>query len=374
MEKARLLTTPDVTTYGEADIALLGECQRRWDRCGTDQIALKASDREKTAYIDRLKEAQGLIRRDVDSDNDEEDDSDMEGETDTDTCAVSAGTYKDREMILSAMDEYHNHTCIKFVQYSGAEPDYIRFVSGNTGCWSSVGRTGGGQDLNLQSPGCLTKKGTAMHEMMHALGFYHEHTRWERDNHVTIHYENIQQGRENNFQKSSKQTTDALGVNYDYRSVMHYSGFAFSANNNPTIESKSLHLKWNASLQKLTVSVKSQVDFAGAVRLDGFPSFLKSIAPRQYSITPTHQLGSDVMRSSRLNQSLACTYLVKLAVSLHHAPTEFAPSEPGVFPMSHCCMSVGTPMLDLGLPQSPCTSSWRDSSNDAKGIYLPCHK
>nr|CAD7264158.1 unnamed protein product [Timema shepardi] len=147
-------------------------------------------------------------------------------------------TYKDREMILSAMDEYHNHTCIKFVQYSGAEPDYIRFVSGNTGCWSSVGRTGGGQELNLQSPGCLTKKGTAMHEMMHALGFYHEHTRWERDNHVIIHYDNIQQGRENNFQKSSKQTTDALGVNYDYRSVMHYSGFAFSANNKPTIESK----------------------------------------------------------------------------------------------------------------------------------------
>nr|CAD7461427.1 unnamed protein product [Timema tahoe] len=57
-----------------------------------DQIALEASDRAKTAYIDRLKEAQGRIIRDVDNDSDEEDDSDMEGKTDTDTSAVSAGS------------------------------------------------------------------------------------------------------------------------------------------------------------------------------------------------------------------------------------------------------------------------------------------
>nr|CAD7571777.1 unnamed protein product [Timema californicum] len=222
-------------------------------------------------------------------------------------------TDKDRGVISSAIQEYHTHTCIKFVPWSGAERDYIKFLSGSTGCWSSVGRTGGSQELNLQSPGCLTKRGTAMHEIMHALGFYHEHTRWERDNHVTVHYENIQRvtpklplcgnrapqpnrhanshyvatmlpsltttqtpamwqpcspayppcklllrgnyapqpthhadpkayahvpGRENNFQKSSKQTTDALGVNYDYGSVMHYSDHAFSSNNKPTIEPK----------------------------------------------------------------------------------------------------------------------------------------
>ncbi|CAG2065086.1 unnamed protein product [Timema podura] len=87
-------------------------------------------------------------------------------------------TDKDREVIYSAIQEYHTHTCIKFVPWSGVERDYIRFLSGSTGCWSSVGRTGGSQDLNLQSPGCLTKRGTTMHEIMHALGFYHEHTRW----------------------------------------------------------------------------------------------------------------------------------------------------------------------------------------------------
>nr|CAD7411431.1 unnamed protein product [Timema poppensis] len=49
-----------------------------------DQIALEASDRAKTAYIDRLKETQGRIRRDVDSN--------AEDGTDTDTSVVSAGS------------------------------------------------------------------------------------------------------------------------------------------------------------------------------------------------------------------------------------------------------------------------------------------
>lgn len=63
------------------------------------------------------------------------------------------------------------------------------------GCWSSVGRIGGRQELNLQSPGCLTKKGTVEHEMMHALGFLHEQNRWERDKHVTVNYDNVQDGK-----------------------------------------------------------------------------------------------------------------------------------------------------------------------------------
>lgn len=57
-----------------------------------------------------------------------------------------------------------------------------------------MGRVGGRQELNLQSPGCLTKKGTVEHEMMHALGFLHEQNRWERDKHVTVNYDNIQPG------------------------------------------------------------------------------------------------------------------------------------------------------------------------------------
>jgi len=92
------------------------------------------------------------------------------------------------------MDDYHKYTCIRFKPYTGEESDYIRITAGNTGCWSSVGRIGGRQDVNLQVPGCLTQKGTVIHELMHAVGFLHEHSRYERDDYVDILWDNISNG------------------------------------------------------------------------------------------------------------------------------------------------------------------------------------
>jgi len=42
-------------------------------------------------------------------------------------------------------------------------------------------------------------------------------------------------GHENNFDKADEQKTTGFGVPYDFRSVMHYSNMAFSANGRPTI-------------------------------------------------------------------------------------------------------------------------------------------
>lgn len=95
---------------------------------------------------------------------------------------------------MDAMAQYHAHTCIRFKPYNGEESDYIRITAGKTGCWSSVGRVGGRQDVNLQVPGCVTKLGTVIHELMHAVGFLHEQSRYERDDYVTIQWNNIQQG------------------------------------------------------------------------------------------------------------------------------------------------------------------------------------
>nr|XP_012146509.1 PREDICTED: zinc metalloproteinase nas-4-like isoform X1 [Megachile rotundata] len=143
-----------------------------------------------------------------------------------------------RNLIFDAMEDYHKYTCIKFKPYTGEESDYIRITAGNSGCWSSVGRIGGQQDVNLQVPGCLVKKGTVIHELMHAVGFLHEQSRFERDEYVTIQWQNILNGHTGNFAKASKQTTDAFGVGYDYGSVMHYSANAFSKNGQPTIVTK----------------------------------------------------------------------------------------------------------------------------------------
>ena len=52
---------------------------------------------------------------------------------------------------------------------------------------------GGGQEISLAGP-CL-KKGTAIHELMHALGFWHEQSRPDRDSWVQIIRSNIQTGK-----------------------------------------------------------------------------------------------------------------------------------------------------------------------------------
>ncbi|XP_030371763.1 zinc metalloproteinase nas-1-like [Scaptodrosophila lebanonensis] len=139
---------------------------------------------------------------------------------------------RDRTTIENAIAQYHRRTCIRFVPRS-IERDYISIVSGNSGCWSSVGRVGGKQEVNLQSPGCLGRPGTAIHELMHALGFLHEQNRMERDGFVAIQYQNVQPSAKSNFDKAAR--TEAFGVPYDYGSVMHYSANAFSTNGQPTI-------------------------------------------------------------------------------------------------------------------------------------------
>ncbi|KAF7647811.1 hypothetical protein LDENG_00166090 [Lucifuga dentata] len=99
-------------------------------------------------------------------------------------------------------------------------------------CYSYVGRQGGGQTVSLSRQGCLYHS-TVQHELLHALGFNHEQTRSDRDNHIRVHWNNIIDGMEYNFYKID---TLNQGTPYDYNSVMQYERYAFSKNNRPTME------------------------------------------------------------------------------------------------------------------------------------------
>ncbi|XP_044027726.1 uncharacterized protein LOC122864415 [Siniperca chuatsi] len=141
---------------------------------------------------------------------------------------TGAFTSFDKSTILGAISAFHLSTCIRFVPYN-SQTNYISIVK-ETGCWSYIGQIGGSQQLSL-GDGCV-QKGIILHELIHALGFFHEHSRSDRDGYVKINYENIESGQEANF---LKRETNNLGVPYDYSSVMHYGPKAFSKNGGDTI-------------------------------------------------------------------------------------------------------------------------------------------
>ncbi|XP_057299689.1 meprin A subunit alpha-like isoform X1 [Hydractinia symbiolongicarpus] len=74
---------------------------------------------------------------------------------------------------------------------------------------------------------------------MHALGFWHEQSRPDRDNYVTIHTKNIEKEKEHNFEKKSDIDATTFGFPYDYVSTMHYKEYLFSKNKLPTITAKN---------------------------------------------------------------------------------------------------------------------------------------
>ncbi|CAK5031596.1 unnamed protein product [Meloidogyne enterolobii] len=101
------------------------------------------------------------------------------------------------KLLQKAFRIYRRRTfgCIHF-KPRNFENDYLNIVRGN-GCYSQVGKTGGKQELSL-GQGCLFNE-TIIHELMHSLGFWHEHSRADRDNHIIIRWENILPGLDSQF-------------------------------------------------------------------------------------------------------------------------------------------------------------------------------
>lgn len=98
----------------------------------------------------------------------------------------------ERSVIARAISDYHANTCIKFRPRT-TETDYVTFTKGN-GCSSLVGKAGGAQPVTL-GQGCVYT-GIVIHELMHAVGFWHEQSRFDRDDFVTVYPQNIQPGKE----------------------------------------------------------------------------------------------------------------------------------------------------------------------------------
>lgn len=111
-------------------------------------------------------------------------------------------------------------TCINFIPWDGKTKDFLLIwpMKYPRGCWSFVGRIGGPQLLSLQPPdrngaNCLGTEGRSMHEIMHALGIFHEQSRADRDYFVKVNWKNIIKGK--------METSASDLIQYIYIHIVH---------------------------------------------------------------------------------------------------------------------------------------------------------
>ncbi len=133
-----------------------------------------------------------------------------------------------QKRVTDAIAHWQRNTSLRFVERQ-SEYNFVRFIPAS-GCWSYVGRQGGRQDLGLAG-GCLT--GSTIHEIGHAVGLWHEQSREDRNEYVTVNLDAVPSENRHNFNQHISDGDD-VGP-YDYTSVMHYSRRAFSETGEDTI-------------------------------------------------------------------------------------------------------------------------------------------
>ena len=162
---------------------------------------------------------------------------------------------KGRKVIRKAFRNLARRTCVTFIPKQAYHNDFVKFIAARKGCYSSIGRKGGEQVVSL-GDGCLDR-GHVIHEIMHALGFFHEHSRFDRDKYVKILWWNIQRGMERNFLSYSHHPVDSLNEPYDLFSIMHYDNKAFSRNGQDTMQSrKNPYLRFGRHRSLSRVDIK----------------------------------------------------------------------------------------------------------------------
>ncbi|XP_055590670.1 zinc metalloproteinase nas-14-like [Uranotaenia lowii] len=147
--------------------------------------------------------------------------------------------------IQEAINDFEMYTCVRFPSRQTGEKIFLTFTNEESGCNAYIGRREDNKynRVNLQERACF-RKSTIVHEIMHSLGFFHEHMREDRDDYVEIYRNNLRAEYQNDDFYNSQFGVlppgqgETYGLEYYYGSVMHYSMYAGSEGRKPVMENK----------------------------------------------------------------------------------------------------------------------------------------
>ena len=131
-----------------------------------------------------------------------------------------------REKIRNALNDLGWRSgVVKFVAYNRSRHGNKRRLKVELGsaCRSYIGSYPSmpEQIITLRK-GCAKRFRVVQHEFLHALGFWHEHSRSDRDTWIDVFEENIKSNYLYDYQKRAATSIFATGMKYDYKSIMHY--------------------------------------------------------------------------------------------------------------------------------------------------------
>jgi len=127
----------------------------------------------------------------------------------------------DTDRVLRVIEYFNENTPVRFVPLKDQKDSIVFAPSTVPLCLSYVGKVGGHQPIFLDHR-CGEREIT--HEILHALGFVHEHSRPDRDQYVRVNWQNIEVDKQGQYEI----VPDAMALPYrdrpfDFTSATIYS-------------------------------------------------------------------------------------------------------------------------------------------------------
>jgi astacin len=138
------------------------------------------------------------------------------------------------DVIQKAMKRWESACGVKFYEVDPSSAAYEIIRTKNSNDWSSTIGENNVQCYMYFGEGS-DQYGHCLHELGHCLGLLHEQQRPDRDQYVTIIWDNIWPEYRDNFRIENNPLLKEGNYPYDYESIMHYGSTAFSFNGYPTI-------------------------------------------------------------------------------------------------------------------------------------------
>ncbi|TKR62999.1 hypothetical protein L596_026888 [Steinernema carpocapsae] len=134
-----------------------------------------------------------------------------------------------QNIIRKAFQYWQDHTCLNFEQDGQTRPIIQVQPDLKTKlCNSNVGTNGRSEQFINLGEGCFNY-GTVTHEIGHALGFFHEHVRVDRDFYVHINKDNVPAAfYTDNYKLLGSEDNNNWNFPYDYGSIMQYPRYTTS--------------------------------------------------------------------------------------------------------------------------------------------------